>query len=160
MREKIMKPIWNRQVLIALSVAAGIVCLFGGTAQAQDEGGGVRPPNIIENQFATTTNGSLQARRPGLWIQAGIAGTQGGIVPPGVEPPIEDSFVRESAALIMQSVFDSIIGLMDTLTLGASFGIFDGFFNTLSGLFGGAPPESATIPNPTTAGSGTTTPIP
>ncbi len=139
MREKIMKSIWNRQVLIALAVAAGIVCLFGGTAQAQDEGGGVRPPNIIENQFATTTNGSLQARRPGTWIQAGIAGTQGGIVPPGVEPPIEDSFFRETAATVLNSVLDSISGLIDTVSAGISLGFLNNLFANLFGSlqFGG-----------------------
>lgn len=155
-----MNATQTRATHLVRALAFGFACFWASEAWSQDQTPVSGRQPIVTNQFNTTTGGALQSRRPGLYVQQGIASTQGSLSFLTGDVPIEESFIRESAGLIMQSVFDSILGLVNTLSAGASFGIFDGVFNTLSGLFGGMPAGPTPIPNPTTAGAGVMTPIP
>ena len=135
---------------------AGTLLLAGSVhssseAQAQD-----RQPNVITNQFSTTTGGALNARRPGLIIQQGIAAQQGSLEIVGGPMP-EDGFLQETMFIIMQSIFDSILGILDTINLAAGLGGLANIFG-LDG--GGGTTQMTTVPNPTTTGQGTMTPVP
>lgn len=81
----------GRMLCLGLGIAAATVILAmflmsGNSAAAQDNGGipttpdepGTTPPTdgrqpIVTNQFDTTGAGAIQLRRPGLYIQQGIA---------------------------------------------------------------------------------------
>ncbi len=139
-----------------LFLLAGSV-LPASVARAQDG----QPPTgrqpVITNQFTTTTGGALQARRPGVTIQQGIGVQQGSVdfFDGGLMP--EDGFLQETMFIIMQSIFDSIMGILDTINLAAGLGGLADIFG-LDG--GGGTTQMTTVGNPTTTGQGTMTPVP
>ncbi len=82
-----------------------------------------RPPFIIQNQFNTTSGGSLQLRSPGLMVQAGIAEATGQVVVEGnAVQPVPNFFVDTFEMLFMQ--------LLEEITA---------FIQSLSTLIGGSP---------------------
>lgn len=138
-----------------LAIALGVVAVAATRANAQDG----QPPEgrqpVITNQFATTTGGALQARRPGLFIQQGIGVNQGTVSFFDGNVDDSDSFFQETSFLIIESFMNTIMSFLDTINLASAFIDFGTIFG---GGNGTAPP--ATIPNAATAGQGTTTPIP
>lgn len=117
-----------------------------------DDGPGTSAPTggrqpIIQNQFTTTSGGALQIRRPGLYIQQGIAVQNGQGNFSGV-PEEELGWVRETAdniALDFINVFTDLFGMLDTLI---------GSINPGSGSAAFVP-----ISNAATTGQGTSVPI-
>lgn len=143
------------------ALAFGFVCFWATEAWSQDQQPVSGRQPIVTNQFNTTTGGALQARRPGLYVQQGIAETQGNNALLTGDVPVQTSFFHDSAVSIMQSVFDSILNLVNSLGAGAPI-LVDNIFNSLGGLGGGGGGTMTpmTIPNPTTAGAGTMMTIP
>lgn len=85
----------------------------------------------IGNQFTTTTGGALQARRPGLQVQQGIAETTGSsqfLVGDATHP---DDFVTTQIKSLILQIFDTISQIFSGLNVLAGG-------NPLSGLLGGS----------------------
>lgn len=135
-----------------LSVAA-VVLLANGIAQAQEGGTapatGRQPTISAEGQFTSTGAGALQERRPGIYIQQGIALHQG-----------DTSFftgVPEEAPNFFRDTFDmlaaDIMTLISDMLSGLNF-----LITSLVQPGGAAPAQAAFIPisNPLTTGQGTT----
>ena len=73
-----------------------LVFAFAAQTQAQDNlpeppSGNTRQP-IVSDQFNTTSGGALQLRRPGLYVQQGIAVQNGGTCPGDACKRIPNSF--------------------------------------------------------------------
>lgn len=118
-----------------------------------DNGNGApteRVPQVVSNQFTTVQGGSLQARRPGLWIQQGIAFRATGEPALSGDVPNEPGFFKETLLLMFDEVIDSINDFINTINLGLALGDITG-----GGGIGGITP----IPNAATTGQGTSTPI-
>ena len=135
---------------------AGTLLLTGSVLSSSEARAQDRQPNVITNQFSTTTGGALNARRPGLIIQQGIAAQQGSLPIVG-GPPMPEPFLQETLFIIMQSMFDSILAILDTINLAAGLGGLASLFGLDDG---GGTMQMTTVPNPTTTGQGTMTPVP
>lgn len=130
---------------VALALALVLMATYLTHAQTQPSGNTRQP--IVGNQFSTTTNGALQERRPGTYVQQGTAVQQGSadfIV--GDAMPAEPGFYRETFELLALQVIDIISQLLQSLNLltGA---------NPLSGLTDGLG-LTGNITNPLTNGGG------
>ncbi len=148
-------------ILAWVLVAAACIFFAADVAQAQDaqdpqDGPGTTPATgrqpTVTNQFTTATGGAIQNRRPGLYVQQGIAvheGNMGFFTGVPDEPP---NFLRDTMEQIMFEIFDVIQGFMDGIQL---------FINSLTGQ-SGTPGQAAFVPiqNAATTGQGTTTQIP
>jgi len=108
-----------------------------------------RVPQVVGNQFTTVQGGSLQARRPGLWIQQGIAFRATGEPALSGDVPNEPSFFKETLLLMFEEVVNSINDFFDTINLGLAF----------DDILGGGGSGLTPIPNAATTGQGTSTPI-
>lgn len=85
----------------------------------------------IDNQFSATSGAALQARRPGLQVQQGIAATNGNsefLVGDATSPP---NWVDDTIKQIILQIFDSISQILSGLNLAVGG-------NPLSGLLGGS----------------------
>ncbi len=142
-------------------ILTSVACAFLGSsaAQAQDrqEGPGTAPVSgrqpIVTNQFTAATGGAIQNRRPGLYVQQGIAvheGTTGFFTGVPDEPP---NFLRDTLEQILFEAFDVIQGFMDGIQL---------FISSLTGQSSGSSGRAAFVPisNAATTGQGTTVQIP
>ena len=124
----------------------------GGTG---DEGvPGTTPPSgtrqtTITNQFTSATSGSIQQRRPGLWIEQAIA-VHGGDTSffTGVpeEPP---NFFRDTFNQVFTQISQVIQGLLDGLNTLITAGQGSG-----GGGSGTQNPAWVPIPNAATSGQG------
>ncbi|MFQ5424229.1 MAG: hypothetical protein ACE5F9_09650 [Phycisphaerae bacterium] len=136
-------------MLVAM-IAGAVFCLSNAGATAQVSG---RQPTIT-NQFTTTTGGALQARRPGLFVQQGIAEVQGQSTFLTGDIPDQNRFFHDTAVLVFQNILDSILRFMSNLNLASSLGNLGSLFGTTGGTTG-----LSTIPNSTTTGPGTSVQI-
>ncbi len=127
-------------------IAGGVFCLSSAVATAQVSG---RQPTIT-NQFTTTTGGALQARRPGLFVQQGIAEVQGQSTLLTGDIPDQNRFFHDTAVLVFQNILDSILRFMSNLNFASSLGNLGSLFGTTGGTTG-----LGGIPNPMTTGPGT-----
>jgi len=151
-----------RSMFVRVAMAGVSLLVMSTAAHAQDgtDGDGETPmagnrqPQLIGNQFTTTTVGSLQNRRPGLMVQQGIAGTLGNIDFPGNEQERQPGFFVETFELIVFEMTDIVSNMIDGL-------------NTLLGISGSLTPPGGgggtggitPIDNAVTTGQGTTTMI-
>lgn len=127
----------------------------GTTTTTQPSAGSGRQP-IVEDQFTTTSGGSLQVRRPGIWIQNAMAVQAGesefltGDVP--AEP---DNFFKSTADTIFMNLIDLFTNILSGLNVfaSASSGL-PAIGGTTTGTGG-----TTSIPNGTTSGAGTSVPI-
>ncbi|HKQ47117.1 MAG TPA: hypothetical protein VJZ71_03485 [Phycisphaerae bacterium] len=116
-------------------------------------GTGEREPTIIDNQFNTTSGASLQARAPGTWIQNAQA-VQSGETEFSIGGPGEpDGFIKTTIDTILLEILDSVSTFLTGLDLLTGSGL-----PGLPGL-GGGTGGLTTIPNSTTTGAGTSTPV-
>ena len=138
---------WNSR-RFALSLALVLVFAFAAQTQAQDNlpeppSGNTRQP-IVTDQFNTTSGGALQQRRPGLYIQQGIAVQNGGTgFFDGEEEVAPHSFIGELVRDIFVTILDTINQALSLLT--GSFGgdsPLSGLTNLLD-QFGTAPTTTA-----------------
>lgn len=134
-----MKPFIRRhsttiRSLAVLLVAGSAVFAWTQINQAQTTPTTTAPMGrspVITDQFSSTSGGALQARRPGLQVQQGIATTNGTsefLVGDATSPP---DFVDETISLMIQEFFNQISQILSGLNL-----LVGG--NPLSGLFGGS----------------------
>ncbi len=90
-----------------------LVIAFAAQTQAQDNlpeppSGNTRQP-IVTDQFNTTSGGALQLRRPGLYVQQGIAVQNGGAgFIDGGEIVAPHSFIGQTIRDIFTIIIDSI----------------------------------------------------
>lgn len=114
--------------------------------------GGDREPTVIENQFNTTSSAALQARAPGTWIQNAQAVQSGetDFFTGGVDT--SDGFIKTTIDTILLDILDTISTVLTGLDLLTGSGLPD---------LGGTPGTGGltTIPNSTTTGAGTSTPV-
>ncbi|MFH1417926.1 MAG: hypothetical protein ABII12_06530 [Planctomycetota bacterium] len=100
----------------------------GGTTTHDDNQPGTTPISgrqpTVDNQFATTSGGALNDRRPGLYVQQGIASTNGQLsMIDGTVPEEQLSFFAETFNGIYMNVFDIFGGIL---------GLFNSFVDNLS----------------------------
>ncbi len=135
-----------------LGVAA-VVLLANGIAQAQEGGTapatGRQPTISAEGQFTSAGAGALQGRRPGVYIQQGIAVNQGDMTFFTGVPEEAPDFFRETFDMIAQD----LMTLFSDMLSGLNF-----LITSLVQPGGAAPAQAAFIPisNPLTTGQGTT----
>ncbi len=102
---------------------------------------------LITNQFSSTSAGSLQSRRPGLWIQQSIAVHNGSLDSFTGIPEETPNFFRDT----FNQLFDETAGIISNILTG---------INTLvTSLFnggGGGGSSFVPIDNAATSGHGTT----
>jgi hypothetical protein len=105
-----------------VSILSAVVCLFvfadGASAQEQST---TRQP-IVSNQFTTTTGSALQARRPGIYVQNGIAVQEGELTIPGDATPTPHNFYRDTFDQLVSAFLDSFQSFLETLNLGTIVG--------------------------------------
>lgn len=104
---------------LILSIAGGL-CVLPATqaarAQEPPPTGNTRQP-IVTNQFTTTTGGALQQRRPGLFIQQGVAVNQGGGAFFDGNVVDERGFIGETIRMILLDILDMINNALSALNL-------------------------------------------
>lgn len=87
------------------------------TTTTTDDGVGTTPltgrQSTISNQFTAATGGSIGARRPGLWVQQGIAEHEGTLDIPGDVPEEQPSFFKSTFDTMAQNVIDLFSGILD-----------------------------------------------
>jgi len=108
-------------------------------------------PSIVEDQFTTTSTGSIRQRSPGQYVRQAIAMQNGEIDLPGNGPAEEQNFYRDTAQQVILAVIDLFSTTISGLNALFSLNAID---LTPDGTTGGS---TATIMNPTTTGAGTTT---
>jgi hypothetical protein len=116
-------------------------------------GSGGRAPTIAQNQFNMTGRTALNARAPGTWIQnAQQAQTDDPEFFTGEGVDTSDGFIKTTLDTIALDVINMFTDLINGLNFLSGFGDL---------LPGGTPGTGGlgTIPNPTTTGAGTNTPI-
>lgn len=113
-----------------------------------------RPPFIIQNQFNTTSSGSLHARSPGLMVQAGIAEATGQVVVEGNSVQPVPGFIADTLELLFLQLIDEITAFIQSLATLVSGGGPVGGVNL--GDLGGLIPS---LDNPLTNGNGGSVPI-
>jgi hypothetical protein len=131
--------LWASAAIAVCLIACGVVMMPASSALAQDDTTttpaddepGTTPVSgrqpIVENQFTTTSTGSLSERRPGLYVQQGIAAHNGELeYLTGDVPDEELSFY---AGLFN----DTMLNVIDMFG-----GILEGFQNLLSIFSGGS----------------------
>ena len=118
----------------------------GGTTPSDDGQPGTTPITgrqpTVDNQFATTSGGALNDRRPGLYVQQGIASTSGALsMIDGTVPEEPLSFFAETFNGIYMNVFDIFSGIL---------GVFNSFVDGLS-AGGGSSGSLTFVPPPNNA---------
>jgi hypothetical protein len=101
-----------------------------GTTGQEQEGPGTTAPTgtrqtVVTNQFTSATGAGIQQRRPGLWVEQGIAEHEGTLEIPGDVPAEEPNFFRQTFDQMFQNVlglFSNILTAVDGLvtSLGSS----------------------------------------
>jgi len=104
---------------------------------------------LITNQFSSTSAGSLQARRPGLWIQQGIAVSNGATDFFTGVPDEEPNFFRDT----FDQMFEETAKVISQILTGINT-----FVTSLFNGGGGGGGGSSFVPinNAATSGHGTT----
>ena len=135
---------------LGLLTAVGVLLSVSGPALAQDQD---EPPvsgrqPIITNQFSAATGGAINARRPGLYVQQGIAVQQGDTDFFTGVPEQLPSFFADTVDLILTDVLDLIQNVLTGLDL---------FIKSLigSGSPAGGQPAFVPIQDAATSGQGT-----
>lgn len=105
----------------AFLAAAGLMLLAAEAAYSQDTGPTTRQP-IVTNQFTTTSGGALQQRRPGIWVQNGMAVQAGTLTIPGDAQPEPRSWYLDTLEQIFQAILDELTAFLQTLNLANIFG--------------------------------------
>ena len=86
------------------------------TTTATDDQVGTTPltgrQSTISNQFTAATGGSIGARRPGLWVQQGIAEHEGALDIPGDVPEEQPGFFKSTFDMLAQNVIDLFSGIL------------------------------------------------
>ncbi|MBN2560756.1 MAG: hypothetical protein JXQ75_07495 [Phycisphaerae bacterium] len=144
----------NGRTALCLIAALGIVLLTSSFAVPQDEpqvpSSGTRQ-TIITNQFNAATAGLIQERRPGLWVQQGIAVHQGSTTFFTGVPDEEPNFFRDTFNQVVTDIVSVIQGAMDGLNL-----LVQNLFRSGGSSGGGV---YIPIQNAATTGQGTRVPI-
>lgn len=138
---------WSARRFV-LPLALVLVLAFAAQTQAQDQlpeepAGNTRQP-IVTDQFNTTSGGALQLRRPGLYVQQGIAVQNGGTgFFDGEEEVAPHSFIGQLVRDIFVTILDTINQALSLLT--GSFGGDSplGGLTDLLDQFGTAPTTTA-----------------
>lgn len=88
-----------------------------GTTSTTEQQVGTTPltgrQSTISNQFTAATGGAISLRRPGLWVQQGIAEHEGALDIPGDVPEEPPNFFRDTFDLMAQNVLDLFSGILD-----------------------------------------------
>ena len=127
------------------------------TSQPSTGTGGTRVPAVITNQFTTVTGAALQTRRPGNFVQQGIAMHEGKITLPGTGEVETPGFLLDTAQKISEAIIQQLQGALTAVNTGIS--ALSGANFTSTGTTTTSPTTPTTITNPATTGAGTSTPI-
>lgn len=107
----------------------------------------------VTNQFTAATGGAIQLRRPGLWVQQGIAEHSGAMTFSGDVPEETPNFFKSTFDQMNFAFMDVVSGL---------FTMIDSFISSFRGSGGGS--SSGTVfvgpPNGVTTWQGTSQTIP
>lgn len=100
--------------------------------------------STISNQFTAATGGGIATRRPGLWVEQGIAEHNGTLDIPGDYTPPPHSFFRQTFDMMAQDVltlFSNILTGVDTLITSAGSSSGGGGSSTITFV---PPPNAST----------------
>ncbi len=107
----------------------------------------------VTNQFTAATGGAIQLRRPGLWVQQGIAEHNGAMTFSGDVPEETPNFFKSTFDQMNFAFLDVVSGL---------FTMIDSFISSFRGSGGGSSGGTVFVgpPNGVTTWQGTSQTIP
>ena len=161
MRKTRIVAVPGRSLLFAAVMLLPALITADRTAAQQAPSGNTRQP-IVTNQFTTTGGGALQQRRPGLYVQQGIAVQQGSSGFFDGDVPEQFGFFEETIRIILLDILEMLSEALSGLNLLTGGNPLAGLLGgtDLGGILDGLTGDDGTIDNGLTSGPGGSTPLP